>query len=85
MDFAKNYSTSIMSMKKFKVGLLEAHRIPGLLIKSDENGCILIGIQFDEDQVVKVATTSVDKIAEKVDYWKDKIPEIQTEYQLKAN
>lgn len=80
MDIAKNYSISMMSMDQFKDGLLETNIVPGLLVKSDENGCILIGIQFDDERVLKVATTSVDKVAEKVDYWKDKISEIREVY-----
>ena len=82
MDLARNYTVSMMSMKQFKVGLLEADRIPDLLIKSDENGCILIGIRLDENRILKVATTSVDKVAEKVEFWKDKITAIKEEYEL---
>ena len=81
MDFARNYTTSIMSMDKFKVGLLEADRVPGLLIKGDEHGCILIGVRLDENRVLKVATTSVDSIPEKVEYWADRVTELQEEYQ----
>ncbi|HZK43930.1 MAG TPA: hypothetical protein VFC73_06535 [Syntrophomonadaceae bacterium] len=80
MYHAKNFAVSVMSMDEFKVGLLEAHRTPSLLLKAEENGAIYIGIQLNEDQVLKVDTITVDKVVERTAYWRDKIEGIQEHY-----
>jgi hypothetical protein len=76
----EKYETPIMSMDEFKVGLLEKDRIPGLLIRSDENGYYNIGIQINEDEVVKVESALEDDAIYKIQYWSDKVDQIRQLY-----
>ena len=69
MDGKLNYETPIMSMEQFNVGLMENDRIPGLLIRSDENGYYDIGIQINENEVLKVESALEVNAIKKMQYW----------------
>ncbi|MDD2372459.1 MAG: hypothetical protein WC109_10670 [Syntrophomonadaceae bacterium] len=81
---AEKYETPIMSMDEFKIGLLEKDRIPGLLIRSDENGYYTIGIQIDDNEVVKVDSALEDNALYKISYWSDKVEQVQNLYKNQA-
>ena len=53
MAGVQSYETPIMSLDEFKIGLLEKDKIPGLLIRSDENAAYYIGIQINDREVSK--------------------------------
>lgn len=76
----EKYETPIMSMDEFKIGLLEKDRIPGLLIRSDHNGYYNIGIQINEDEVVKVESALEDDAMRKIVFWSDRVEQIQGLY-----
>lgn len=76
----EKFETPIMSMDEFKIGLLEKDRIPGLLIRSDENGYYVIGVQINDDEVVKVESALEDDAMRKIMYWSDKVEQIQGLY-----
>ena len=76
-----SYETPIMSMDEFNIGLLQKDQIPGLLIRSDENGYYQIGIQINDTEVVKVDSAAEDDAMKKIQYWKDHVSEIQERYQ----
>jgi len=65
----EKYETPIMSMDEFKIGLLEKDRVPGLLIRSDENGYYNIGIQINDNEVVKVDSALEDNAISRISYW----------------
>ena len=80
MDGKLNYETPIMSVEQFNVGLMEKDRIPGLMIRSDENGYYDIGIQINENEVLKVdSALEVDAI-KKMQYWAERDGNIQEMY-----
>lgn len=80
MDGKLNYETPIMSVEQFNVGLMEKDRIPGLMIRSDENGYYDIGIQINENEVLKVdSVLEVDAI-KKMQYWAERVGTIQEMY-----
>mgnify|MGYP000894747272 CR=1 FL=1 len=81
---AEKYETPIMSMDEFEVGLLEKDRIPGLLIRSDENGYYTIGIQINDNEVVKVDSALEDNALYKISYWSDKVEQVQNLYKNQA-
>jgi hypothetical protein len=76
----EKYETPIMSMDEFKIGLLEKDRVPGLLIRSDENGYYNIGIQINDNEVVKVGSALEDDALYHISYWADKVEQIQQLY-----
>ena len=80
----EKYETPIMSMDEFKIGLLEKDRIPGLLIRSDENGYYNIGIQINDNEVVKVDSALEDNAISRISYWSDKVERIQNLYKNQA-
>ena len=80
----EKYETPIMSMDEFKIGLLEKDRIPGLLIRSDENGYYNIGIQINDNEVVKVDSALEDNAISRISYWSDKVEKIQHLYKNQA-
>ena len=80
----EKYETPIMSMDEFKIGLLEKDRIPGLLIRSDENGYYNIGIQINDNEVVKVDSALEDNALYKISYWSDRVEQIQSLYRNPA-
>ncbi len=80
----EKYETPIMSMDEFKIGLLEKDRIPGLLIRSDENGYYNIGIQINDNEVVKVDSALEDNAISRISYWSDKVEKIQQLYKNQA-
>jgi len=80
----EKYETPIMSMDEFKIGLLEKDRIPGLLIRSDENGYYNIGIQINDNEVVKVDSALEDNAISRISYWSDKVEKIQQLYKSQA-
>ncbi|MDD2621135.1 MAG: hypothetical protein PHC92_10770 [Syntrophomonadaceae bacterium] len=75
------YETPIMSTDEFNIGLLEKDRIPGLLIRSDENGFYNIGIQINEKEIVKVASASEEDAMYRIQYWADKVDDVKKQYQ----
>ncbi|MGS0763555.1 hypothetical protein [Syntrophomonas curvata] len=77
---AEKYETPIMSMDEFKIGLLEKDRIPGLLLRSDENGYYVIGIQINDNEVVKVESALEDDAMRKIMYWSDRVEQIRDLY-----
>ncbi len=80
----EKYETPIMSMDEFKIGLLEKDRVPGLLIRSDENGYYNIGIQINDNEVVKVDSALEDNAISRISYWSDKVEKIQNLYKNQA-
>lgn len=80
----EKYETPIMSMDEFKIGLLEKDRVPGLLIRSDENGYYNIGIQINDNEVVKVDSALEDNAISRISYWSDKVEKIQQLYKNQA-
>ncbi|NLX01163.1 MAG: hypothetical protein GXY40_01335 [Syntrophomonadaceae bacterium] len=80
----EKYETPIMSMDEFKIGLLEKDRIPGLLIRSDENGYYTIGIQINDNEVIKVDSALEDNALYKISYWSDRVEQIQNLYKNQA-
>lgn len=80
MGDVTSYETPILSMDEFAIGLLEKDRVPGLLLRSDENGYYTIGIQINDTEVVKVASALEDDAMAKIDYWADRVEKIQQLY-----
>ncbi len=80
----EKYETPIMSMDEFKIGLLEKDRVPGLLIRSDENGYYNIGIQINDNEVIKVDSALEDNAISRISYWSDKVEQIQQLYKTQA-
>ena len=80
----EKYETPIMSMDEFKIGLLEKDRVPGLLIRSDENGYYNFGIQINDNEVVKVDSALEDNAISRISYWSDKVEKIQNLYKNQA-
>lgn len=80
MADVESYETPIMSMDEFNIGLLERDRIPGLLIRSDENGFYNIGVQINDREVVKVASASEDEAMYKIQYWAEKVDQVKQQY-----
>ena len=80
MSKAEAYETPIMSLEEFNVGLLEKDRIPGLLIRSDEQGFYNIGVQINDQEVVKVASAMEDDAMYKIQFWADKVDQIKDQY-----
>lgn len=80
----EKYETPIISMDEFRIGLLEKDRIPGLLIRSDENGYYVIGVQINDNEVVKVESALEDDAMRKIMYWSDKVEQIQGLYKNSA-
>ncbi|HBQ25941.1 MAG TPA: hypothetical protein DD791_06075 [Syntrophomonas sp.] len=80
----EKYETPIMSMDEFKIGLLEKDRVPGLLIRSDENGYYNIGIQINDNEVIKVDSALEDNAMSRISYWSDKVEQIQQLYKTQA-
>lgn len=80
MGDVPSYETPIMSMDEFGIGLLEKDRIPGLLIRSDENGYYSIGVQINETEVVKVDSALEDDAMKKIMYWGDMVNRVQELY-----
>jgi len=76
----QSYQTPIMSMDEFNIGLLEKDRVPGLLIRSDENGFYNIGIQINDTEVVKVASASENDAMFKIQYWAEKVDDIREQF-----
>lgn len=81
MSDVERYETPIMSIDEFCIGLLEKDRVPGLLVRSDENGYYNIGIQINNREVVKVDSVLEDDAMEKIQYWSHKIDDIRQQYQ----
>ncbi|WP_041427269.1 hypothetical protein [Syntrophomonas wolfei] len=80
MSKVEAYETPIMSLEEFNVGLLEKDRIPGLLIRSDEQGFYNIGVQINDREVVKVASAMEDDAMYKIQFWADKVDQIKDQY-----
>lgn len=80
MSKVEAYETPIMSLEEFNVGLLEKDRIPGLLIRSDEQGFYNIGVQINDQEVVKVASAMEDDAMYKIQFWADKVSQIKEQY-----
>jgi len=76
----QSIETPIMSLDEFKIGLLQKGNVPGLLIRSDENGYYNIGIQINDTEVVKVASAAEDDAMEKIEFWADKVDSIRERY-----
>ncbi len=80
MHDVQSIETPIMSLDEFKIGLLNKDNIPGLLIRSDENGYYNIGIQINDTEVVKVASAGEDDAMTKIEFWADKIDQVKERY-----
>ena len=76
---------SVMSMKDFKIGQLETPQIEGLLLRSDENGVLSIGIPINAEEVAIVAYSTMDEVFEKMMFWADKVEQVKEEYSAKAS
>lgn len=80
MGDVQNYENPIMSIEEFGIGLLEKDSIPGLLLRSDENGVYSIGIQINDREVVKVDSVVENDAIEKIEQWKERIDEVRERY-----
>ncbi|MEN6350413.1 MAG: hypothetical protein ABFD08_13595 [Syntrophomonas sp.] len=80
MGDIESYETPIMSLDEFNIGLLEKDRIPGLLIRSDENGFYNIGVQINDREVVKVASATEDEAMYRIQYWADRVDQVKQQY-----
>ncbi|MDD3364635.1 MAG: hypothetical protein PHZ03_06610, partial [Syntrophomonas sp.] len=76
MHDVQSIETPILSLDEFKIGLLEKDHIPGLLIRSDENGYYNIGIQINDTEVVKVASAGEDDSMAKIEYWAERVQQV---------
>lgn len=76
----QHYEGPIMRLREFERGLLEKNQVPGLLVRSDENGYYNIGIQINDCEVVKVASALEDDAMQKIEYWSEKIDKIKERY-----
>jgi hypothetical protein len=76
----QSIETPILSLDEFKIGLLEKDQVPGLLIRSDENGYYNIGIQINDTEVVKVASAGEDDAMAKIEFWTDRIDQVKERY-----
>lgn len=76
----QSIETPIMSLDEFKIGLLNKDNIPGLLIRSDENGYYNIGIQINDTEVVKVASAGEDDAMAKIEFWAERIDKVRERY-----
>lgn len=74
------YDRSIMNKHAFEVGLLEKNRIPGLWVRCDENGYYQIGVEINEEEVLRVADVLEDELIAKIQYWSGKIDDIKSQY-----
>lgn len=80
LDDQQSIETPIMSLDEFKIGLLRKDNIPGLLIRSDENGYYNLGIQINDTEVVKVASAGEDDAMAKIEFWADRIDQVKERY-----
>jgi hypothetical protein len=80
MHDVQSIETPILSMDEFKIGLLEKDHIPGLLIRSDENGYYNIGIQINDTEVVKVASAGEDDAMAKIEFWSERVDQVKERY-----
>lgn len=80
MHDVQSIETPILSLDEFKIGLLEKDHIPGLLIRSDENGYYNIGIQINDTEVVKVASAGEDDSMAKIEYWAERVQQVKERY-----
>lgn len=80
MGDIQSYETPIMTLDEFKIGLLEKDSVPGLLFRSDENGFYSIGIQINNDEVVKVDAATEDNAMERIQYWSEHVENIQERF-----
>jgi hypothetical protein len=80
MHDVQSIETPILSMDEFKIGLLEKDHIPGLLIRSDENGYYNIGIQINDTEVVKVASAGEDDALAKIEFWSERVDQVKERY-----
>jgi len=80
LDDVQSIETPIMSLDEFKIGLLRKDSIPGLLIRSDENGYYNLGIQINDTEVVKVASAGEDDAMAKIEFWADRIDQVKERY-----
>lgn len=76
-----SYETPILSIDEFCIGLLEKDRIDGLLIRSDENGYYSIGIQINDNEVVKVDSAVEDDAMRKIQYWAERVEQVRQQYE----
>lgn len=80
LNDVQSIETPIMSLDEFKIGLLRKDNIPGLLIRSDENGYYNLGIQINDTEVVKVASAGEDDAMAKIEFWADRIDQVKERY-----
>jgi hypothetical protein len=85
MSDMQSYETPIMSLDEFKIGLLDKDSVPGLLMRSDENGYYNIGIQINDTEVVKVGSAAEDNALERIQYWAEKMDDIKKRYQNRTS
>lgn len=76
----RSHQDPIMKMEEFNIGLLEKDRVPGLLIRFDENGFYNIGIQISDSEVVKVDSATENDAIYKIQHWADKVNEVQDQH-----
>lgn len=80
MGDIQSYETPIMTLDEFKIGLLDKDSVPGLLFRSDENGFYSIGVQINDDEVVKVGAATEDNAMERIQYWSEHVKDIQERF-----
>jgi hypothetical protein len=67
-------------MDEFEIGLLNKGTVPGLMVRSDENGYYNIGVQINDSEVVKVASALEDDAMEKIQFWSSKVDDIRNQF-----
>lgn len=75
-----SYDLPIMSKQAFEIGLLEKNRIPGLWVRCDENGYYQIGVEINEEEVVRVSDVLEDELVARLQFWSEKIDDIKKQY-----
>jgi hypothetical protein len=71
----------IMSKEEFLADdLFNKEHYEGLMISMGEDGRYQIGIQLDEDKVVKVDSATPETVRERIDYWRMHMYDFKSQY-----
>ena len=73
----------VMSIDQFKVGQLESPH-QDLLLRTDEDGTLTIGVLINPKEVAIVACSTVDKVFEDMMFWADKVEQVKKAYSSKV-
>lgn len=75
---------TVMSKQDFLANdLFTREYYEGLLITMGSDGNYQIGIQLDENKVVKVDSASPDQVRERVENWAMQVQDVKAEYRVR--